>query len=96
MNPKAYLEITMKIDNSNREKAGKVYFDYREPFLKEIKGALTKELLIRDEDVQVIHGFDSVENAKAYLESQLFLKDVFVSLKPLLSGEPDVKIYSVA
>lgn len=43
MNPKAYLEITMKIDNSNREKAGKVYFDYREPFLKEIKGALTRE-----------------------------------------------------
>lgn len=96
MNPKAYLEITMKIDNSNREKAGKVYFDYREPFLKEIKGALTKELLIRDEDVQVIHGFDSVENAKAYLESQLFLKDVFVSLKPLWKDEPEVKIYSVA
>ena len=96
MNPKAYLEITMKIDNSNREKAGKVYFDYREPFLKETKGALTKELLIRDEDVQVIHGFDSVENAKAYLESQLFLKDLFVSLKPLWKDEPEVKIYSVA
>ncbi|WP_300716389.1 hypothetical protein, partial [uncultured Brachyspira sp.] len=91
----AYLEITMKIENSNREKAAKVYRDYREPFLKSIKGASSKDLLIRDEDVQVLHGFDSIDNAKLYLESDLFKQDVFTSLKPLLSSEPEVKIYSV-
>ena len=96
MKVNAYLEITMKIEDANRAAAAKVYTDYREPFLKTIKGALTKELLIRDEDVQVLHGFDSVDNAMAYLSSDMFKNDVFVGLKPLWSADPDVKIYSVA
>lgn len=96
MNVKAYLEITMKIENANRPAAAKVYTDYREPFLKTIPGALTKNLLIRDEDVQVLHGFDSEENAQAYLSSEMFKNDVFVGLQPLWSADPDVKIYTVA
>jgi len=96
MSVKAYLEITMVISNANRPAAAKVYTDYRQPFLSQIKGAQTKELLVRDEDVQVLHGFDSVENAKAYLDSEMFKNDVFVGLKPLWSAAPDVKIYTVA
>lgn len=96
MSAKAYLEITMVINNENRPAAAKVYTDYRQPFLDQIKGAVSKDLLIRDEDVQVLHGFDSVENAKAYLDSQMFKNDVFVGLKPLWSADPDVKIYSAA
>lgn len=96
MTVKAYLQITMKIDEKNRPSAAKVYSDYRQPFLDTIKGALTKNLLVRDEDVQVLHGFDSVENAKAYLSSELFQNDVFVGLKPLWNDEPEVKIYTVA
>ena len=95
MQVKAYLEITMKIDNDKRPAAAKVYSDYRTPFLKEIKGALTKDLLIREEDVQVLHGFDCAENAAAYLESEMFKNDVFVGLKPLWSANPEVKIYTV-
>ena len=93
MNVKAYLEITMKIDEANRPAAAKVYNDYRQPFLE---GSLTKDLLIRDEDVQVLHGFDSAEHAQAYLSSSMFQNDVFVDLKPLWSADPDVKIYTVA
>jgi hypothetical protein len=93
---KAYLEITMKINSGNRPAAAKVYSDYRTPFLDSISGALTKELLIREEDVQVLHGFDSVEHAKSYLDSELFKNDVFVALKPLWDDAPDVKIYSAA
>ena len=96
MNVKAYLEITMKIDAEKRPAAAKVYTDYRQPVLDTIEGALTKDLLIRDEDVQVLHGFDSVEHAQAYLSSDMFKNDVFVRLKPLWSAEPDVKIYTVA
>lgn len=96
MKVNAYLEITMKIEAANRPAAAKVYTDYRESFLKTIEGALTKDLLIRDEDVQVLHGFDSVEDAQAYLTSEMFQSDVFVGLKPLWSADPDVKIYSVA
>ncbi|SHK18172.1 hypothetical protein [Desulforamulus aeronauticus] len=96
MSVKAYLEITMVINNTNRPAAAKVYTDYRQPFLEQIKGAVTKELLIRDEDVQVLHGFDSVENAKAHLDSEMFKNDVFVGLKPLWSADPDVKIYQLA
>ncbi len=93
---KAYLEITMKIDAENRPAAAKVYTDYRAPFLETIEGALTKNLLVRDEDVQVLHGFDSAEHAAAYLSSDLFKNDVFVGLKPLWSADPEVKIYTVA
>ena len=93
---KAYLEITMQIDNTNRPAAAKVYTDYRGPFLETIEGALTKDLLVRDEDVQVLHGFDSVEHAQAYLTSPLFQNDVFVGLKPLWNADPEVRIYSVA
>ena len=93
MKVNAYLEITMKISEENRAAAAKVYTDYRGPFLAEIKGALTKNLLVRNEDVQVLHGFDSVENAEAYLESEMFKNDVFTGLQPLWSEDPDVKIY---
>ncbi len=96
MKVNAYLEITMKINGVNRPAAAKVYNDYRQPFLDTIKGALTKDLLIRDEDVQVLHGFDSAESAKAYLDSEMFKNDVFVGLKPLWDADPEVKIYSVA
>ncbi|WP_295428046.1 hypothetical protein [Prevotella sp.] len=78
----AYLQITMKIKENDRPSAAKVYFDYREPFLQTIDGALTKNLLVRDEDVQVLHGFDSKEHAAAYLESEMFKKDVAKGLSP--------------
>ena len=76
MKVKAYLEITMQIAPANRPAAAKVYQDYRAPFLSNITGALSKELLVRDLDVQVIHGFDSPEHAQAYLTSDLFKNDV--------------------
>ncbi|SMC70665.1 hypothetical protein [Sporomusa malonica] len=96
MKVNAYLEITMKIEAVNRPAAAKVYTDYRLPFLNTIEGALTKDLLIRNEDVQVLHGFDSVEHAQVYLTSGMFQNDVFIGLKPLWSAAPDVKIYTVA
>ena len=95
METKAYLEITMWIKADNRAAAAKVYTDYREPFLKTIKGALSKNLLVREDDVQVLHGFDSVENANAYLESDLFKNDVVTGLAPLFEKEPCIKIFEV-
>lgn len=95
MQVNAYLEITMQIPEDKRPAAAQVYNDYRGPFLDEIEGALTKQLLVRDEDVQVLHGFDSVEHAAAYLESDMFQQDVFVGLKPTWSVDPEVRIYPV-
>ena len=96
MKVKAYLEITMVVNPENRPAAAKVYNDYRQPFLDNIEGALKKELLILEEDVQVIHGYDSLEHAKAYLETDLFKKDVFVGLKPTWAADPDVRFYEIA
>lgn len=93
---KAYLEAIMTIDPANRPAAAKVHHTYHQPFLDEIPSALTKELLVRDEDVQVIHGFDSVEHAKAYLESELFTQKVAPALQPTWAADPDVRIYEVA
>ena len=52
MKVKAYLEITMQIAPANRPAAAKVYQNYRAPFLSNITGALSKELLVRDLDVR--------------------------------------------
>jgi len=93
---KAYLEINLKIDEADRSNAAGVYNQYKVPFLETIIGALSKELLVHIEEVQVLHGFDSNENAQAYLLSDLFNNDVMVALKPYLKDNPDVRIYSVA
>ena len=90
------LQITLKIANANRGAAAGIYQKYKAPFLNTITGAKSKELLVRDEDVQVLHGFDSQENANAYLRSELFTADVVGGLKPLLDAAPDVRIYAVA
>lgn len=93
---KAYLEAIMTINPEDRAAAAEVYTTYRQPFLDGIEGALTKELLVRDEDVQVIHGFDSLEHARAYLESDLFTQKVAPALAPTWAAEPDIRIYEVA
>jgi hypothetical protein len=90
---KAILEITMKVSDANRPKAGAVYAKYKPPFLASVPGAESKELLVRDEDVQVIHGFDSRGAAETYLKSRLFGDDVVGELKPLLMAEPEIRIY---
>ena len=92
----AFLEITLDIQPEKRSAAAAVYSKYRQAFLDRIKGAQSKQLLVRDEDVQVLHGFDTAENASAYLTSGLFQKDVVTELKPLLAKEPQVRIYKVA
>jgi hypothetical protein len=89
----AYLEITLKVNQGNRTAAASVYNKYRQPFLAQIKGAKSKTLLAREEDVQVLHGFDEAKSAKEYLKSSLFSKDVVGELKPLLDGEPEIRIY---
>ena len=93
---RAYLEITMSIPPENRPSAAKVYTGYRQPFLDTIEGALTKDLLVRDEDVQVLHGFDSKEHAEAYLKSAMFNDDVATGLAPTWSADPSIVIYEVA
>lgn len=92
---KAYLEITLNIKPENRENAAGVYLKYKKPFLNQINGATSKNLLIRTEDVQVLHGFESEAEAKAYLSTQLFSKDIVGELGPLLAADPEVRIYAV-
>lgn len=91
----AYLEITLNVKEENRMSAGGVYVKYKEPFLNQIAGATSKQLLMRNEDVQVLHGFESEEAAKAYLATKLFENDVVRELKPYLESDPEVRIYSV-
>jgi hypothetical protein len=89
----AYLEITLNVPVAGRAAAAAVYTKYKQPFLSTVKGALSKQLLVRDEDVQVLHGFDNVADAQAYLASNLFKNDVVKELAPLLKSAPEVRIY---
>ncbi len=91
----AFLEITLDIPAENREGAAGVYLKYKTPFLEQIKGATSKELLLREDDVQVLHGFESEADATAYLSSELFGNDVVQELKPYFLGDPEIRVYSV-
>ncbi len=90
---KAYLAITMQVSAANRMRAGAVYSKYKGPFLATIPGAESKELLLRQEDVQVLHRFDSKASAESYLASPLFGNDVVRELKPYLLADPEVRVY---
>jgi len=92
----AYLQITLKVNEADRPAAADVYTKYKQPFLDTITGAQSKELLVRDEDVQVLHGFDTAANAQAYLSTDLFNQDVVGGLSPLLQADPEVRIYETA
>ncbi|MGW3729710.1 hypothetical protein [Streptomyces sp. F001] len=89
----AYLEITLQVEPANRIAAAGVYEKYKQPFLDTVPGAISKQLLVRDEDVQVLHGFQTVADAKAYLASDLFTRDVVGGLSPLLKAAPEVRVY---
>jgi hypothetical protein len=92
----AMLEITLQVAPAQRPAAAGVYTKYRKPFLDQAPGATSKQLLIRDEDVQVLHGFASIADATAYLSSDLFTSDVVGELSPLLDAPPEVRIYDEA
>ncbi len=89
----AYLEITLTVDDADRPSAAGIYQKFRQPFLDTIEGATSKELLVRDEDVQVLHGFVTAGDARAYLSTELFTQDVVGALSPLLQAEPRISIY---
>ncbi|BCM17791.1 hypothetical protein [Mesorhizobium sp. J8] len=88
----AYLEITLRIAPDNRPAAAGVHQKYEQPFLSRIAGAVSEDLLVRDEDVQVLHQFTNVEHATAYLESTMFNDDVVMGLMPLLAALPEIRI----
>lgn len=89
----AYLEITLQIKAADRAQAGAVYAKYKPAFLATVEGAESKDLLLRDEDVQVLHGFASAAAAEHYLQSPMFGNDVAGELKPLLMAAPEIRIY---
>lgn len=90
----AYLSITLNVAEANRAGAAGVYQKYKQPFLTKIKGAMSKDLLVRTEDVVVLHGFENRQDAENYLQSDLFTQDVVKELSPFLAGKPEVRIYS--
>ena len=92
----AFLQITLKIAESNRSTAAAVYHRYKAPFLSSVNGARSKQLLVREDDVQVLHGFDTAAQARAYLSSDLFNADVVKALSPLLQADPEIRIYDAA
>jgi len=92
----SYLEITLQVAPENRAAAGDVYAKYRDPFLTTVQGATNKQLLIRGEDVQVLHTFTDTASATAYLTTDLFTNDVVRELGPLLAADPEVRVYDEA
>lgn len=93
---RAYLDISLTIEGLDRAGITAVFNMYKGPFLSTVKGALYNELWIHVEDVRILHGFSSMEDAQEYLVSKLFNTDFITSLKPYMIGNPNIKIYQVA
>lgn len=91
-----YLEISLDVLHKDRAAAVAIYSQFKPDFLEHATGAVSKDLLVRKEDVQVLHVFSSMEAANAYLGSSMFNGDVVTALKPLLQGPPDVRVYVAA
>ncbi|MGW1784962.1 hypothetical protein ACWCQQ_38555 [Streptomyces sp. NPDC002143] len=92
----AYLEVTLQVAQADRSAAAGMYEKCKQPFLDTVPRATTKELLIRDEDVQVLRRFETAADAKAYLASDLFTRDVVGDDSPLLQAAPEVRLYDIA
>ncbi len=89
----AYLQIALKVADKNREAAAGVCTKYKSPFLDKIAGAESKAHLIRDKNVQVLHGFSNKEDAEVYLNNDMFSNDVAGELGPLLDADPEIRIF---
>lgn len=94
--PKAFLEITLKVSGADRDKAGAVYEKYKEKVLTTVPGAEGKDLLVRAEDVQVLHTFQSRATAEGFLKSPLFGNTIAPELAPFLKAAPEIRIYDLA
>ncbi|MGV9453118.1 hypothetical protein [Streptomyces sp. NPDC003635] len=92
----AYLDITLPEVPADRAAVTCVYAKYRRPFLDTVPGAVSKKLLVRDEDVQVLHGFESTADAKAHMESGRFTHDVVDGLSPLPETGREIRLYDAA
>jgi hypothetical protein len=90
----SFLQITLRIDPNRRSTAVEVYERFKQTFLSDIPGARSKVLLMRDEDIQIMHEFETADQARSYLKSTFFEQDVVSSLQPLLSEPPEIRIYT--
>jgi len=91
-----FVQITLKVSVTNRAAAAEVYQQFKTLFLDTVVGAKSKDLLLREEDVQVLLGFDTEANATAYLHGDMFTVDVATALSPLLDAAPEARVYEVA
>ena len=70
---RAYLQETFTLASTSREEMIlQVYAPHRPRFLGRVAGAVSINLLLREEDVQILYGFDTLESAKSFLESAYF------------------------
>ena len=92
---RSFLQITLVVPTPKREEAiTKVFLPGRQRFLDRIPGAVTMDLLVREEDLQVLHGFDTMENASAYLKSPIG-KEILGQLAEISDGKPSIAVYNV-
>ena len=92
----AYLQIVLKVNLADRGELTNTYNKFKNSFLEQIKGATTHELLIGDEEVQLLYGFDNLEDAEAFLSTELYNNVVLVALKPLIFDNPKIRVFNVA
>lgn len=92
---RGFLQVTLSIPAPRREKAiSRIFLPARQHFLERVLGAVSMDMLVRDEDVQVLHGFDTYENARTYLNSGVF-KEFMAQLGETADKEAIAALYNV-
>jgi hypothetical protein len=92
---RGFVQVTLAIPESRREEAiTRIFLPARQRFLDRSPGAVSMDLLVREEDVQLLHGFDTFENSRVYLDSGFF-RDLIGQLGETAEKEPVTALYNV-
>ncbi|MFA5515544.1 MAG: hypothetical protein WDA20_04590 [Desulfuromonadales bacterium] len=92
---RAYLQISLPVPPERRDEAiTKVFLPSRQRFDELAEGAVSIDLLVRNEDLQVLAGFDTLEHARAFEKSPAG-RDLTGQLTKLAEKEPTVALYNV-
>lgn len=93
---RAYLVIMLNVRTDDIGATSSIHDKFKSSFLDQIRGGMSTEFLIGQNDVVLLNGFANAEDANAFLSTELYNNTILTALKPFLLDNPKNNIYMVA
>ncbi len=92
---RAYLQISLPVPQSRRDEAiTRIFLPGRQRFAEQAEGGVSMDMLVRNEDIQVLAGFDTLESARLFQNSPAG-KELLGQLAAMAEKNPGTAIYTV-